>query len=42
VVLPDGPVDVPRNEPALRAALQALFGPGRQRDDVLVWDVRGR
>jgi hypothetical protein len=33
---------MPRNEPALRAALEALFGPGQRRDDVLVWDVRGR
>jgi hypothetical protein len=42
VVLPDGAANMPRNEPALRDALQALFGPGRQRDDVLVWNVRGR
>jgi hypothetical protein len=42
VVLPVGVTTMPRNEPALRAALEALFGPGRQRDDVLVWDVRGR
>jgi hypothetical protein len=42
VVLPEGVATMPRNEPALRAALEALFGPGQRRDDVLVWDVRGR
>jgi hypothetical protein len=41
VVLPNGPDDVVYNEAALQTALQALLGPGRQRDDVLVWDVRG-
>ena len=30
------------NEAALRTTLVQLLGPGRPRDDVTVWDVRGR
>jgi hypothetical protein len=37
VVLPD-----PDGQPSTRAALVALWGPGLVRDDVLLWDVRGR
>jgi hypothetical protein len=37
VVLPN-----PTDQPAPHAALVALLGPGQRRDDVLVWDLRGR
>ncbi|HTF54347.1 MAG TPA: glycosyl transferase [Pseudonocardia sp.] len=37
VVLPN-----PADQPAPHAALVALLGPGERRDDVLVWDLRGR
>jgi hypothetical protein len=37
VVLPN-----PADQPAPHAALVALLGPGQRRDDVLVWDLRGR